>query len=229
MGALSQSRPQRAARGLLLDLDDTLYSYPPVELHARGALLEALALALGCAVAEASQRYDAARKAVKARLGERAAAHSRLLYLAELVQAAGRIDLLGQVRGWERLFWERFLDKAELRPGAQQLLESWRARGGKVAIVTDLTLEVQLWKLERFGLLPLIDALAASEEVPLDKPAPELFELAISRLGLSRERCVVVGDSPAKDGLGARRLGMPFHLVDPELGLSPVAAALELG
>jgi HAD superfamily hydrolase (TIGR01549 family) len=147
---------------------------------------------------------------VKKRLGERASSHSRLLYLADLVHRVGRPDALVRVRAWERCFWEALIGSATVRPGARELLVGFRARGGRVAITTDLTLEVQLWKLEAFGLAPFVDALAASEEVPSDKPATELFLLGAERIGVPIEACVVVGDSPAKDGEGARRLGLRY-------------------
>jgi len=220
-------------RGLLLDLDDTLYDYAPAEAHARGVVLEAVAATLGLPRGEVERLWDGAKKKVKGRLGARGSAHSRLLYLTEIVHAASRVDALGHVRAWERTFWGEFLQQATLRPGARALLEGFRARGGKVAIVTDLTLEVQLWKLEAFGLFGLIDALAVSEEVAHEKPAADLFLLAIERLGVSREACVVVGDNPEKDGEGARALGLPyFQALSSERpggeGLEAIARALEV-
>jgi HAD superfamily hydrolase (TIGR01549 family) len=218
-----------APRGLLLDLDDTLYDYVPCERRGRAAVLRAIASDTGRPEAELKGAYDHARKAVKARLGERGSAHSRLLYLLEVAQHVGA---LSAVRRWERTFWTAYLDGAALREGARELLVGWRRAGHKVAIVTDLVAEVQLWKLEQLGLFPLIDALVVSEEVALDKPAPEAFELAIQRLGVTREGCVVVGDSAKKDGGGAARLGLPFYQVrgtEPDAGgmtLLEVASAL---
>jgi putative hydrolase of the HAD superfamily len=197
-------------RGLLVDLDDTLYDYAPAHRAGLAAVIPKVAHALGVDEPTAERAWDVARDATKARLGATASSHSRVLYLSEVVHALGRIDTLAEVRAWDRAYWEAFLDMARLRPGATDLLREFRGRGGKVAIVTDLVLEVQIWKLERFGLLPHIDALAASEEVPRDKPAPELVRLAIARLGVRPEDCVMIGDSAQKDGGAARALGIPF-------------------
>src|SRR5262249_55078001 len=133
-----------------------------------------------------------------------------------------------------RAYWSAYLDAAKLRPGAIELLQGFRARGGKVALVTDQVLEIQLWKCERLGLFPHIDAIAASEEVTRDKPAPEVFRLAMARLGLAASECVMIGDHPSKDGAGARELGIAYHHVvsseHPERGgRSLLEVARELG
>lgn len=199
-----------AARGLLLDLDDTLYDYAPVDRVARDALAGAVSRDLGRPVEEVHARFAEARERVKARLGDRGSAHSRLLYLVEMVHAMGVPAAIGRVRGWERDFWKVFLSAATLRPFAKELLARFRKRGGKVAIVSDLIVEVQLWKLEEWGLASLVDAVVVSEEVPFDKPAPEAMRLGAARLGIPIEECVVVGDSDARDGGGARTLGIPY-------------------
>lgn len=194
--------------GLLLDLDDTLYDYKPAEAAARPAVLELVANDTGRSLDEVEAAWKPARRAVKERLGHTAAAHSRLLYLAELSARLGAG--LDRVRSWERRYWSVFLDTATLRDGALEMLDMWRADGNKIAIVTDLTLEIQLWKLEAFDLFDRIDVLVASEEVPEEKPALYAFELALARLGLAKDVCVVVGDNPAKDGGGAEALGVPY-------------------
>ncbi len=214
-------------RALLVDLDDTLYPYAPADAAGRAAVLPQLAAALGCAADEAARRYAAARDAVKARVGPRGASHARLLYLHEVALAAGRPDLTPRVRAWERDYWRAFLAAARLADGADALLDGARAHGWRVSVVTDLTLEVQLWKCEALGLFSRIDALTASEEVEADKPHPAIFRLGAARVGAAIERCVVVGDDDARDGAGARALGLPFHRVGRGgAGLDAVARAL---
>jgi putative hydrolase of the HAD superfamily len=214
-------------KGLLADLDDTLYDYLPAHRAGLARVLPWIARALGASEAEAERAWDAARAKVKDRLQSTGSSHSRLLYLAEIAP-------LAEVRAWERAYWSAYLDAAKLRPGAIELCQGFRARGGKVALVTDQVLEIQLWKCERLGLFPHVDAIAASEEVPRDKPAPEIFRLAMARLGLVASECVMIGDHPSKDGVGARDLGIAYHHVvsseHPERGgRSLLEVARELG
>ena len=215
---------------ILLDLDDTLYACAPAEAAAHAAVVDAVSKSLDLARVDVDAAWAAARRSVKGRLDGRASSHSRLLYLAELVHAVGRPDMLASVRAWERAYWRAFVGAATVRPRARAFLETVRRAGAKVAIVSDLTLEVQLLKLETFGVLPLIDALVTSEEVPLDKPAEAIFHLGMARLGTSAEACIMVGDRDDKDGEGARRLGMPYFQIeaDDDAGLGFDALLREL-
>ena len=194
-------------RGLLLDLDDTLYDYAPADAVARRRTLSRIAADLSLSVEAVEAAFKRARKAVKARLGATGAGHARLLYYAEMAAQIGGID---RVRAWERLYWTTFLGQAALRPGATTVLEAWRAAGHRIAIATDLTLETQLWKLEAFDLFGLIDAIVASEEVLHDKPEPSIFVLAAARIKVPIEQCVVVGDAVDKEGALAERFALPF-------------------
>lgn len=202
------------ARGLLIDLDDTLFDHEPAEHHARAHTFALVAADTGITADEAEAHYFAARDAVKARLGKRGAAHSRLLYLHEIahrIHAASGKSVLAKVAGWNDAFWTAYLEKAVLRSGARELLAAARKAGMKIAIVTDLVMDTQLRKLARFELFDAVDALVVSEEVPLDKPAPEGFVLAADRIGIPLADCVMVGDSRSKDGAGAAALGIPFY------------------
>lgn len=195
---------------LLLDLDDTLYVCAPGERAGKQAVLDAIARELAVPRASLDDLWRSCREAVKERLDGRGSSHSRLLYLHDLAHRLNRPEALPRVRSWERTYWNAFIDASRMRPRALPFLSAARAAGRRIALVSDLTLEVQLLKLERFGLFPLIDAIAISEEVPLDKPAAAIFELALARLGATAQTCVMVGDRPDKDGEGAQRLGIPF-------------------
>ncbi len=213
---------------VLIDLDDTLYDYHPAEEVARRFVWTELAAALGESTESVRRLWNVSREAVKLRVGPRGASHSRLLYLHEAVHRAGRIDLLGQVRTWERGFWRTFLANAQLRDGARELLIGLRRCGHPVALVSDLTLEIQLWKLEHFGLLSLFDAVVVSEEVETDKPGDAIFRLAAERLGVPLARCVVIGDSAERDVEGALRLGLPYLRVRSSGGESEGRTLVEV-
>ncbi len=204
---------------LLVDLDDTLYEYAPCESAARAALVERFVGLTGASEHEAKTVFAEARASVKKRCAT-PSGHGRLLYVHEMLHEAMRVatgsdeprgaTLLEQALVLEEAYWSAYLETMVPRPFAHALLEQVRARGLSVAIVTDLTLAIQLRKLKTLGLFGLIDALVASEEVGADKPARAAFELGAARLGVPLERCAVIGDNDEKDGEGARRLGIPF-------------------
>jgi HAD superfamily hydrolase (TIGR01450 family) len=45
------------------------------------------------------------------------------------------------------------------------------------------------------------------------KPEPTMFDLATQRLGVPASACIMIGDNPATDGMGARQLGMTFYQI----------------
>jgi len=202
---------------ILFDLDDTLYAYEAPEATASRALLGLIASDTGIEASELRDRYRQARLRVKARIPERGSSHSRLLYLHELTHDIGA-RFLPRVRDWERAYWGAFIAEATLRDGALALVTAARRAGIKLAVVSDLTLEIQLWKLEAFNLLQQLDALVTSEEVPQDKPSDAPFRLALERLGANAKDCVMIGDSDDKDGVGAARLGIDYIPIDTGLG-----------
>lgn len=202
-------------RGLLVDLDDTLYDYEPCEARGRGAVRECAKKRFSWSDAQFEERWREARAKVKARF-HGPSAHHRLLYMVELLGAEGS-ESLSVAREWERSYWSAYLEGSALRNGARELLDACRGHGMKIAIVTDLVLEVQLWKLAHFGLFSLIDALVVSEEVGHDKPHRAPFELAAARMGVALDACVVVGDNEKTDGDGAKACAIPFfHVRTPQ-------------
>lgn len=91
--------------------------------------------------------------------------------------------------------------------GAAALLALVKARA-KVGIVSNNLLEEQREKLRHCALDPFVDALVVSEEIGVSKPDPEIFRVALERLGCAAQDAVMVGDSWAADVVGARAAGI---------------------
>ena len=90
-----------------------------------------------------------------------------------------------------------------LLPGVAERVQEARAYGLKTAVASSSTSAwVEGW-LERHGIRPLFDTVCSRDHVERVKPAPDLFLLAASRLGVAPERCVVFEDSP--NGIRAAR------------------------
>ena len=98
----------------------------------------------------------------------------------------------------------------EAVPDAAAACRALVAAGLRLAVVSnwDVGLEKHLAEL---GLDTLVDAIVTSAEAGAPKPAPAVFELALTRLGATPSRAVHIGDAPA-DEEGARAAGMRFEL-----------------
>jgi len=98
-------------------------------------------------------------------------------------------------------------------PDTATVLAGLRRQGIKTAVVSNIAFDVR----------PAFDAIAVAEhvsefvlsfEVGAVKPAPEIFETALARLGVDAADALMIGDSEEADG-GARDVGCRFALVDP--------------
>lgn len=86
----------------------------------------------------------------------------------------------------------------ELRPGVADLIGAARAAGLKIAVATTTNMpNVEAltrccWNAEPYEVF---DVIAAGDEVAAKKPAPDVFKLALDRLGLPPGVCVAFEDS----------------------------------
>lgn len=85
-----------------------------------------------------------------------------------------------------------------LRPGVARLIREARSAGVRIAIVTNAS-RASVQALLHHSLGPdlehEIDAVICGEDAPRKKPAPDLYRLALERLGVPPKECVAVEDS----------------------------------
>jgi len=96
----------------------------------------------------------------------------------------------------------------EVIPGALHTLDSLRARGLALAVVSNW--DVGLAEhIGRLGLDRLFSAVVTSAEAGAAKPDPAVFRTALDRLGVEAPRTLHVGDEEG-DEQGAAAAGMRF-------------------
>ncbi len=82
-----------------------------------------------------------------------------------------------------------------LRPGVRRLLRAAHAAGVKLAIATTTSPANVEALLAACAPLPPFEVIAAGDEVGAKKPAPDVFCLALRRLGLAAGACVAFEDT----------------------------------
>lgn len=85
-----------------------------------------------------------------------------------------------------------------LRPGVLRLLREARENGIRLAIATTTTPDNVTELLDRSGepgLRDWFEVIAAGEIVPRKKPAPDIYRLVLTRLGLEPRDCIAFEDS----------------------------------
>ena len=166
---------------VIFDLDDTMYDYEFCHGFAKAALIDYLSEMYGISRRDLSKSYETSRKLVKKRI-QGASSHSRHVYVSELIQGRGiKPDPRVLVEAAER-YWSEFLTHMTLSQGLSEFLTELRFLKIPIALVTDLTLEIQHRKLIHLGVDSFFDVIVASEETHLDKNSGKPFDLLIQRL-----------------------------------------------
>jgi HAD superfamily hydrolase (TIGR01509 family) len=109
----------------------------------------------------------------------------------------------------------------ELRPGVAELIEAARAAGLRVAVATTTNLpNVEALAQCCWGkpAEAVFEVIAAGDQVKAKKPAPDVFELALERLGIAPDRALGFEDSRngvlSAKGAGLRVLVTPSAYTD---------------
>ncbi len=195
-----QARPQ----AVLFDLDNTLYPYDPAHEAAWRAVVDKLSGAFSITPRRCEQAFREARDQVKAQLGRTASSHSRLLYFQRMLEIEGLGSRLLSVLDLEQTYWRTFLRNAVPFDGVRELLDDLRLSDIPVALVTDLTAQIQFRKLVYWRLDNDFDSVVTSEEAGADKPHEAPFRLVREKVRAAGDVLWMIGDDPEADIRGAR-------------------------
>jgi len=202
-------------KGILWDLDNTIYVYEHVHKLAYAAVKKQ-ATQFGITETDFDIHWKKARQLVHNQLHGQAASHSRILYLQKLYEGVHGYTNPEFALEMEEVYWSNFLNYIEIRNGAIELIKKAGLLGIQMAIVTDLTAQIQLKKMKHLNLNPYVKYLVSSEEAGAEKPEPAIFQLALDKLNLSPSEVIMIGDSYEKDILGANTMGIKSYLIDDD-------------
>lgn len=194
-------------KAVIFDLDDTLYAYEPLDREAGKRVQDFACKRLGISEDIYKEAYQFGRTETKKQLGDVGASHNRLLYFQKTLEYLNIKPIPMSLQMYE-IYWGTFIDQMQLYPGAREFINKLHEKGIIIAICTDLTSHIQHRKIKALGLSDDISYLITSEEAGKEKPAPEMFELCLRKLGLSANEVCYIGDSYKKDIEGAKGCGM---------------------
>jgi putative hydrolase of the HAD superfamily len=215
------THPHSPVRGVLFDVDDTLFDYSTSEavglvshLTAEGLLehfpspAEAVALWLEI-MAEEYGRFLAGEVTFTEQQRIRT---RRFLSHIGCAPRAGLTDQ--EASAWfadfalrRRSAWSAFDDAA---PVLREL-----APGHRLGVVSNSSVDHQRRKLDAIGLLGYFgDAIVCSDQHGAAKPSASIFLAGCEALGLPPEHVAYVGDNYALDAVGARDAGLRAYWLD---------------
>lgn len=198
-------------KGILLDLDNTLYDYSECHAHALAACFNYFNAHIEkIEQGEFLKRYERGRTTAKRHNQLTSGSRSRHLYFQMMLEEMrGKTDAAAAL-SLADLYWSSFLEKITPRPWVKAFLRAARERNLAIAIVTNLESSIQMKKLIRLNIDKDIDYLVTSEEAGVEKPDQKIFRIALDKIGTKPENVVMIGDEPEADGTGAARMGISF-------------------
>ena len=178
---------RRPVKGVIFDLDDTLYSE---QEYVRSGFRAVSAYLGGGCEEKLWQFFREGRPAIDA-------------LLQELGRESEKAEALNVYR--------QHIPAIRLREGAEELIRRLKKEGKKVGIITDGRPEGQRNKLKVLGLEALADDVIVTDElggVQFRKPCDIAFRILQTRWRLDPSDIVYVGDNIRKDFQAPRQLGM---------------------
>ncbi len=180
----------------MFDLDNTIYNYEPCRLAAEKAFFLYAHSVAGVRINESKKAFNSARTRVHARV-RGASRHDRRLYFAEYLRVLGlKCDPQFVIEA-NNHYWFAYFEKMKLASGIESFIIKARLKNILIALVTDLTIEIQYRKLLSLNIYSLFDFVVTSQETNLEKESGQPFELLLSSMqGKTRFSTVwFIGDS----------------------------------
>lgn len=182
-------------RGVILDVDGTLIDSN--DAHAR-------------AWADTGERhgYDLGFDRVRPLIGM---GGDRILpMLAGVEEDSPEGRELSETRG--DIFRRDYLPEIRAFPGVRALVERLRDDGFDIVVASSASREDLAALLETAGIPDLVRSTTSSGDVEESKPDPDIVEEAVARANVSRDRLLMIGDTPY-DVEAARRARVPVVAV----------------
>ena len=191
MNDVLKSTSDAVVRGVILDMDDTLFLEHSYVLSGIAAVAQYLSRLTG----EGSDK-------IRARLSYRFLKFGRRqLFDSELGEPA--VCTMEELVGIYRVHQPDIHLFEGVAAALEQLSQKW-----PVALVTDGAQIMQERKVQALKLNELIPHIVYCDEVNAPKPSPTAFLKAAELMGVAPSNCLVIGDDPTADMAGAKAAGM---------------------
>ena len=98
-----------------------------------------------------------------------------------------------EYRAYQREYADRLVESFD---GISELLTELKKAGYKIGIVTSRTRVSANHYLDMFDLKGFFDDMVTCDDTDIHKPNPEPLLLAIKRMGVTKDECIMIGDGP---------------------------------
>jgi HAD superfamily hydrolase (TIGR01549 family) len=193
-------------KGIIFDLDNTLYSYTNSHSIALHETLMYISTIFQIDIEQLNVKYTTISNSLKYELGTTASCHNKNIYFKQLLENHNK--KLDQLETINNIYWTTFLNASTLYEGVKEFIQWNRQKGIKIGILTDYETEYQIKKLHKLGLLEYIDIIVTSEEIGIEKPSSQMFHIILNKMNLKYSEVIMIGDDYKKDIEGANNMNI---------------------
>ena len=191
---------------VLLDLDDTILDFSYAEREALRSTLCRFGIdATDAAVTLYSEINDAHWKRLER--GELTRREVQIGRFSCFLEAMGASEVSAEEAN--AFYMRSVADCAETVSGAMELLEALKTSGLRLFAVSNGSRSVQVGRIARSGIAPYFEEIFLSEDLGVEKPKREFFDLCFARIrDFDPTRAIVFGDSLTSDIQGGLNAGL---------------------
>lgn len=194
-------------KGILFDLDNTLYDYDLCHDKALKEVLDYLITINDEFIfEELLSIYEQISNDLKYELKMTASSHNKAIYFKQLIE---KLNLSYNHHSHiHQLYWKTFYNTMTPFSNVEPFIRYNKNNGIKIGIITDYETEYQIEKLKKLDLLKHIDIIITSEEVGIEKPSYKIFEHVLNKMNLKNDQVIMIGDNYEKDIIGAKNMNI---------------------
>ena len=128
-------------------------------------------------------------------------------------KAGAKVDVIPA--DLEEDFMDRTSSKPHVFPYSKEIL-TYLKKKYRIHVITNGFNESQAKKMRSSGLESFFELVVTSETTGFKKPDPRIFYYAMEELNTKSEYCLMIGDNPKSDLLGAQRAEIDQVFFNPE-------------
>lgn len=194
-------------KGIIFDLDDTLYSFKDAEAITMPMLIDYGAKLLHISQENFIEAFEWGKNRTKDLIKDMAPTHERVFFFQYALEYLN-LNPYDKLLDLNDFYWQHFYLNMKPFPDALEVLRKLKEKRIATCLCTDMTAMEQYRKVRVLGMDTLLDKMVSSEEVCIEKPDRRTFLRALSKMGIAAEESLMVGDNLQKDILGAKNVGI---------------------
>jgi putative hydrolase of the HAD superfamily len=180
-------------KGIIFDMDNTLFDFVNAKILACTAIVDSLGKG------DAHDLFNYFRREVRG--------FENVLNISDYLRDNGCFseDMFLECC---RIYEEEKVRSVELYPGVKNTLLELRSRNILLGVLTDAEMRNARVRLEKVGLYSFFDSLFTHDITGWKKPSHKTFTHALDSMGLKPHETLFVGDSLRRDIAPSKQLGM---------------------